>query len=408
MASATGRADWHLRANASVIIYLLAGLSSGVLQRGGQNNQPPWLTVHLLLLGAVTNAIVTWSDHFISALLWTRPQNHTRQMAVLIFLNIGIIGILISVSTRTNWLIILSSFLMICTMIFYLRGISNSIKKSLNKRFIGLLRYYQCAAFFLLVGITLGVIDSFKSDGDPMQPKLALAHLHANLLGWVSITVIGTLVTLWPTVLRTPMHARAIPSAAVGLKLIFAGTALAIIAAIYSWRSVFALSLAMYLVGTAITLTPTLLTMRNKRPDRPGSWMLLIGLIGLGILLLVDIFLFLTRDSPEKILVAIEGHILILFTLFLLPTLLGALTYLLPVVLGRGPALNRELETIVSRGWRWRLALLPLASVLMLFDGRVATVGRAMVALSLGSFLLLALHAMYKSARYQLPSQSLS
>ena len=405
MVSATGRADWHLRANASVIIYLLAGLGSGVLQRGGQNNQPPWLTVHLLLLGAVTNAIVTWSDHFISALLWTRPQNHTRQMAVLVLLNIGIIGVLISVSTHTNWLIIFSASLMICTMIFYLRGISNFIRKSLNKRFIELLRYYQCAAFFLLVGITLGVIDSFKSDGNPMQPKLALAHLHANLLGWVCITVIGTLVTLWPTVLRTPMPARAIPSAAIGLKLIFIGTTLSIVSAIGSWRFIFALSLAIYLVGTAITLAPTLLTMRNKRPDRPGSWMLLVGVIGLGMLLVADIYLFLSHDSPEKILVAIEGHILILFTLFLFPTLLGALTYLLPVVLGRGPALNRELETIVSRGWRWRLALLPLASVLMLFGARVATVGRAMVALSLGAFLLLALHAMYKSARYQFPSQ---
>ena len=405
MASGTGRADWHLRANASVVIYLVAALISGAVQRGDHNDQPPWLTIHLLLLGAVTNAIVTWSDHFISALLWTRSQNRNRQMAVIVLMNIGIIGVLISVSTHTNWLIIISASVMACTMVFYLRGISIAIKKSLNKRFIELLRYYQCAAFFLLVGITLGVMDSFKSHEDPMQPKLALAHLHANLLGWMGITMIGTLVTLWPTVLRTPMHARAIPSAAIGLRLICVGTTLSIIAATGNWRYVFALSLAIYLLGTGITLTPTLLTMRNKRPDRPGSWMLLVGVIGLGILLLTDMFVFLTHDSPEKILVAIEGHILILFTLFLFPTLLGALTYLLPVVLGRGPALNRELETILSRGWKWRLALLPLASLLMLFEGRMATAGRGMVALSLGAFLLLALGAMYKSARYQVPSK---
>ena len=133
--------------------------------------------------------------------------------------------------------------------------------------------------------------------------------------------------------------------------------------------------------------------------------MLLVGAIGLGILLLTDIFLLLTENSPEKILVAIEGHILILFSLFLFPTLLGALTYLLPVVLGRGPALNRELETILSRGWRWRLALLPLSSLFMLFAGRIATAGRAMVALSLSAFLILALSAMYKSARFHVPSK---
>lgn len=405
MASVTGRADWHLRANASVLIYLFAALISGLVQRGGHNDQPPWLTIHLLLLGAATNAILTWSDHFVSALLWTRSQNRNRQMMIIILINIGILGILVSVSTHTNWLTIPFATLIIATIVFYLLGISNAIKRSLNRRFIKLLRYYQTAAFFLLIGVILGVMDSFKSDDDPLQPRLALAHLHANLLGWVGITVIGTLVTLWPTVLRTTMHARAIASAGIGLRVISTGTALSIIAAIVDRRYLFVLGVGIYLLGTSITLTPALLTMRNKRPDRPGAWMLLVGAIGLGILLLTDIFLLLTENSPEKILVAIEGHILILFSLFLFPTLLGALTYLLPVVLGRGPALNRELETILSRGWRWRLALLPLSSLFMLFAGRIATAGRAMVALSLSAFLILALSAMYKSARFHVPSK---
>ena len=405
MASVIGRADWHLRANASVLMYLFAALISGLVQRGGENDQPPWLTIHLLLLGAATNAILTWSDHFVSALLWTRSQNRNSAIVRIILINIGILGILVSVSAHINWLIIPFATLMIATMVFYLRGISIAIKRSLNKRFIKLLRYYQTAAFFLLIGVILGVVDAFKSDHDPLQPRLALAHLHANLLGWVGITVIGTLVTLWPTVLRTPMHARAVSSAAVGLRIIFIGTALSIIAAIVDGRYLFGLAVGIYLLGASITLTPALLTMWNKRPDRPGAWMLLVGVIGLGILLLTDIFLLLTENSPEKILVAIEGHVLILFSLFLFPTLLGALTYLLPVVLGRGPALNRELETILSRGWRWRLALLPLSSLLMLFTGRIAIVGRAMVALSLSAFLILALHAMYKSAKFQVASK---
>lgn len=405
MALGTGRADWHLRANASVVIYLLAALVSGVVQHGGHNNQPPWLTIHLLLLGAVTNAIITWSDHFIGALLWARSHNHNRQMAIIVSVNIGIIGVLVSVSIHAKWLIVMSAALMICTIIYYLVGISVSIKKSLNKRFIELLRYYQCAALFILVGITLGVIDSFKSDDDPMQPKLALAHLHANLLGWVGITVIGTLVTLWPTVLRTPMHQRAVPSAIIGLRFILAGTSTSIFAAIVDWRFLSALGLALYFAGASIALAPALLTIRNKRPDRPGSWMLLTGAIGLDILLLADIALFLTHSSPERALVAIEGHILLLFTLFLFPTLLGALTYLLPVVLGRGPALNRELETILSRGWKWRLAALPLASIFMFSDHLFVNIGKALVAFSLCGFVSLAFVAMYKSAKYQIPSQ---
>lgn len=405
MASGIGRADWHLRANVSVVLYLVAALISGALQRGEHNGQPPWLTVHLLLLGAVTNAIITWSDHFISALLWTRSQSHNRQMTVIVLLNISIVGVLVSVSTHMKWLIIFFASLMVATIIYFLRGISIAIKRSLNKRFIEVLRYYQFAALFLLVGITLGVIDSFKSDEDLMQPRLALAHLHANLLGWVGITVIGTLVTLWPTVLRTPMHERAIQSAVIGLRFILAGTSLSILAAIEDWQILFGISLAIYLVGASITLTPAILTMRNKKPDRPGSWMLLTGAIGLGVLLVADIALQFAYKSPERVLVAIEGHILLLFTLFLFPTLLGALTYLLPVVLGRGPALNRELETILSRGWKWRLFILLLASLFIFFNSLFVNIGRAMVVISLGAFLILVLLAMVKSARYRVPSQ---
>lgn len=400
-----GRADWHLRANASVIFYLIAALISGVLQRGEHNAQPPWLTVHLLLLGAVTNAIITWSDHFVSALLWTRPHNHKRQMTIILSLNISIVGVLVSVSTHMKWPIIFFASLMVATIIYFLQGISIAIKRSLNKRFIDLLRYYQCAGLFLLVGITLGVINSFQDHDDVMQPRLALAHLHANLLGWVGITVIGTLVTLWPTVLRTPMHEQAIRAAVIGLKFMLAGTSVSILAAIEDWQILFGLSLVSYLVGASITLTPAILTMRKKKPDRPGSWMLLMGALGLGVLLLADIALQFSYKSPEKVLVALEGHILLLFTLFLFPTLLGALTYLLPVVLGRGPALNRELETILSRGWKWRLLLLPPASLLMFFNDLSVNIGRAMVAISLGAFIFLALTAMLKSARNRVPSQ---
>ncbi|MFZ2227233.1 MAG: hypothetical protein WA090_00220 [Candidatus Nanopelagicaceae bacterium] len=403
-----GRADWHLRANVTVIFYLVAGLISGVIQPGEHNSQPPWLTVHLLLLGAVTNAIITWTDHFVSALLWARASNRRRQMVIIFLLNISIVGILISVSTQIKLLTIFFASLMIATIIYFLGGISIAIKRSINKRFMDLLRYYQFAALFIVVGTVLGVIASFKSHEDLMQPRLALAHLHANLLGWVGISVIGTLVTLWPTVLRTPMHKRAIHAAVIGLRFILVGTSMSIIAAIQDWQFLSGLSLACYLLGASITLTPAILTMRTKRPDRPGSWMLLTGAIGMGVLLLADIALQLRYSEPEKILSAIEGHILLLFTLFLFPTLLGALTYLLPVVLGRGPALNRELETILSRGWKWRLAVLPLSSPFFFSSAslnRGVNIGRAMVAISLGAFLFLVLKAMVKSARYRAPSQ---
>jgi len=59
---------------------------------------------------------------------------------------------------------------------------------------------------------------------------MRLAHAHLNVLGWIGLTVIGTLFTLWPTVLRTRMVAgvpaaarRTFPLAAGGLVVATAG-----------------------------------------------------------------------------------------------------------------------------------------------------------------------------------------
>ncbi len=392
-----GRADWHLLANALVIIYFIAALISGVVQKSGEGGEPVWLTVHLFLLGAVTNAIVTWSDHFVSALLWARSQDRKRQMIIVSILNIGIVGILFSVSHDIQWMVFASASLIICVIGFYLRGIGSLVKKSLNKRFKGVIAFYQFAALFVIVGIVLGALDAPKSDSDLWQPRVTLAHLHANLLGWVGLTIIGTLVTLWPTVLRTQMDPEAIRKAQFGLKFLAVGTLGVIIGALISQSWLATLSIGFYLLGLVITLAPAALLLRRRVPDRSSAWMMLTGALGLVALLIADGVTFLILHSPEKILSAIETHLILVFTLWLLPILLGALTHLLPVVLGRGPASNRQLEATLNLGWKWRLSLLPLSSLLQILPNKFHILGFIVAALALGTFLVLAVIAMRQS-----------
>lgn len=395
-----GRADWHMRANAVVILYLVAALIFGIFQKTSEGGEPAWLTVHLLLLGAVTNAIVTWSDHFVSALLWARSQDRSRQMTIISLLNIGIVGVLVSVSKHAHVILILSALLMAGVIAYYLRGITGLIKGSLNKKFKGVVAFYQLAALMILVGMTLGVIDAFKSDEDLWQARITLAHLHANLLGWVGLTIIGTLVTLWPTVLRTQMHDRAIVNAKLGLKFLVSGIVGSLVGSLINQPSILALSITIYLAGSILTLAPAAMLLRRRLPDRSSSWMLFMGVVGLAVLLSSEFILVLELKKPEKILASIEGHLLLIFTLWLLPILLGALTYLLPVVLGRGPASNRELETTLNYGWRWRIYILPLSSVFQILPDRFHNVGRILAALALGIFLALTLIAMRKARRF--------
>ncbi|HEY3293774.1 MAG TPA: hypothetical protein VGJ85_09150 [Candidatus Nanopelagicaceae bacterium] len=392
-----GRADWHFRANALVIAYLLAALVSGVFQKGNDNGTPAWLTIHLLLLGAVTNAIVTWSDHFVSALLWARSQNRTRQMAIISFLNVGILGVLFSVSKHIQWLVIASASVIGGVVVFYLIGMASLIKKSLNKKFKGVIAFYQFAGLMILVGIVFGAIDASKTDEDVWQARLTLAHLHVNLLGWIGLTIIGTLVTLWPTVLRTQMHAEAISRAKLGLKFLMIGILGSMIGSLWDQPWILVIGMASYLVGTILALLPAALLLRRRIPDRSSSWMLFTGSIGLVVLLIADASIVLLERKPEKILDSLESHLFLVFTLWLLPILLGALTYLLPVVLGRGPAQNRKLESILNFGWQWRIFLLPLSSLFLMLPHKFHMMGQIIAAIAVGLFLTLALIAMRRS-----------
>src|SRR5690606_19657768 len=61
--------------------------------------------------------------------------------------------------------------------------------------------------------------------------RLLVGHTMVNLLGWVGLTVTGTLLTLWPTILRTRIDDRAerwarqaLPVLLLGLLVTLAGT----------------------------------------------------------------------------------------------------------------------------------------------------------------------------------------
>jgi nitrite reductase (NO-forming) len=83
---------------------------------------------------------------------------------------------------------------------------------------------------------------------------------------------------------------------------------------------------------------------------------------------------------------------------FALQTLTGALTYLLPVVFGRGAWGNRRLTRILELAWPFRVAAVNLG-VLALLAGLPPTVGWWLAGVGLGSFLPLAAAVLAASTR---------
>jgi FtsP/CotA-like multicopper oxidase with cupredoxin domain len=68
----TNRSGWHRRTGLVPIAYLAAIVAVGLAHPFVP--QSPWLLLHLLLLGAATNAILVWGAHFSAAVLHAPPD----------------------------------------------------------------------------------------------------------------------------------------------------------------------------------------------------------------------------------------------------------------------------------------------------------------------------------------------
>ena len=196
----TARGSWHRRTAWLPLGYLLAievvGLAHPVLPEWW------WLGVHVLLLGASTNAILIWSAHFTLAVLRAPAPASRRGEAVrLAVLNVGVLAVLGGGTAGLGWVGVAGAGAVFAAIFAHLRWLWVRLRGALPAPYAGPVHYYVAASVALLSGIPVGAW-MLVADGS-LRPRLVLFHAHVNLLGWVTLTVLGTLLTLWPTVLRT-------------------------------------------------------------------------------------------------------------------------------------------------------------------------------------------------------------
>ena len=148
------------------------------------------------------------------------------------------------------------------------------LRGALPARFAVTVHYYLAAGVALLTGIPAGawmmVVD------DDARPRLLLFHAHVNLLGWVTLTVLGTLLTLWPTVLRTRMVDGAAAAARTALPVAVAGLA-SLAVGVLAWWPVLAVGgLALFAVAVRWSSAAGV----RDRPAKPAG--LVRGLVDRG------------------------------------------------------------------------------------------------------------------------------
>lgn len=403
--TASPRRRRHALAASLVAGYLVA--AAVVVAAHGVLAMPAWLALHLLVLGAASNAVLVYSRHFAQALLHAPPGPEWPATARLAAFNLGAIAVLAGVAARPPWLAVAGAALVIGAVLAHTVSLVAMARAArLSGRLRVVVWYYVAAGTCLAIGGTLGgLLAGGAAGSDRWERALRLAHSHLNLLGWLGLVVVGTLFMLWPAVLRTRMvdtaprtARRVLVGTVAGLTTAVTGALLTGVAPGAHWLA--AAGMAGYTAGVGYALMPAVREMRVKPPRSAAPVALLAGNGWLLAALAADVIgLTLGSTTGDDLL----GRLLVptLGIGVVAQILTGALTFLIPVTVGGGPAGNRRLTEVLEYAWLPRAVLGNLGTVLLAVptSGGPRVLAWLLVLVGFGSFPVLVVAALMTARR---------
>jgi nitrite reductase (NO-forming) len=350
----TGRSAWHVRTGGVVVAWLVAlvvvALVHPFVPASG------WLLVHLLVLGAVSNAILIWTWHFAAALLRLPDADaRTGQVPRLVLFNAGALLVVAGVVADRWPAVLAGGVLVVGTAAWHAAALLRRLRAALPARFGVTLRYYVVAGVALPLGVALGVAMARGGLADEVHAQALVAHTVLTMLGWVGLTVVGTLVTLWPTMLRTRVAADSESAAGTGLRLLVAGLAIAAAGSLVGVRPVAVAGLFLYVVGLLVVARPHLDEARRRAPVGFPEASVLAGavwLVGSCAALAVGLATAGNWERAADRAGLVTAPLLVGFAA---QVLVGSLAFLVPVVLGGGPSVLRATSREMRRAGPARL-----------------------------------------------------
>lgn len=399
------RRSWHRKATKPVSYWMIALVIA--VAAHPFIPQFRWLLVHMVTLGLVTTSIMIWGQHFTEALLKTRLAEESRptQVGRIWGLTASIVLTMAGMLANLPHVTVLGAVGVSAMILWYAFALGAQLKAALAPRFSFVVRAYLIAACLLPFGATLGAILAF-SPGEPWQGRLLLAHQVVNILGFVGVTVSATLLTLWPTVLRTKLDTAKASRASRFLIVMVIGTLIAMLGALVDNVLVGLAGLTLYILGQVVlgSLLVALARQSAQQTRREPLALFPVLSIGTAALWFLGTCVALwglwfssigsSDGSPVTSplnfsLTAARLHDLsVPFVAgFLLQLLLGAMSYLLPASMGGGPRALKAGLAVMSRWAVFRVVALNLALGMFAFASVTGTVGEALFgALTFGTF----------------------
>lgn len=360
------RRTTQIKRNAVVVAWIFTAL---VLLAGKYAqlwpNLDAWAPLHAALLGALGSAITIWSAHFADTLLHRPAWGGALMLNGRLGLHsVGAALVITGVCINSQIVIGVGAS---CVAVSATLGVVAMVvqkRRAVAARMAALVDYYICSLSYLMVGALAGwSIKYFDFKGQAAwSNRMYLAHVPIMVLGVLGITVLGTLVVLWPTMLRTkmePVAPRQAQRALPGLAL-----AVAVIAFSGLWRPLAGIGALLYLLSAVAVVAPLWRTGARKGVTNYAGLSTAAALAWLAwcvIRLGVGVSYAADDDAARAV---VHGLRLAVVSGFALQILLAALSFLTPVMLGGGPAMSRLTHAIMDRYTWWRITTINLCLAL--------------------------------------------
>lgn len=300
-----------------------------------------WLPLHLTLAGAASVAIAGAMQNFSAALTATGSAPTPWVWVQFVSMNAGVAALALGRPLDHPALVAAGGTAFIVSAILLLWFVRRAWRAALNKRHRLPIRIYSFSVACVIVGGAFGaLIGSGTVHGVTAYAGLLHAHMTLNVLGWVSTTIVGTMVTLLPTTMRVRM-----PTAhgAWAAGLLATGVGMLALGVATSTTAVAALGGLTEMAG-ALGVAWLVYTIARTAKPRPAPLAALHLVAGVAWFTIGSVALAFSALRGVSGFDGFHGDFLAIFVVgWIVQVLLGAWSYLLPM--------GRRGDPDVRRGW---------------------------------------------------------
>jgi hypothetical protein len=319
------------------------------------------LHVHGALIGGVAQMTLGAMLATFPPVLTSGRERSESRPVLYAFINVGTVAVLIGFAMRDyTWVGVSGLLVIIAFVSLFAQAVRQARSSPVSPPLD--LWFYGVALIALLGGLGMGEALALELVSPAGIGQTRLGHIHLNLLGFITLTIVGTMHHLFPTVVNAVLHSARLAQLTffllpLGIMLLIAGFLLSALWVQIGAGVVLLAGVALY--GYNIVRT----WVDAGRPKSAAIDHLLIGTlflvmaIPIGILISINYLWHPPRVPFGTLHLVAYTHLALVG--FILQTMFGALSHLLPVnlALSRVPSNKKRaayLDQLTRITERWR------------------------------------------------------